>query len=130
MRVSFHFLYLAIALFAAKANADIIAFSGNECDGAEGENVPCLDECIDFNTRHSFRVLASGSHCVVAFQDAGCTIPVGSISNSGGGQCSNVNTGTTVLGLKCSPNSVCDTIASGNSTIKGVALPGPSSAVP
>ncbi|PPQ65705.1 hypothetical protein CVT26_000322 [Gymnopilus dilepis] len=124
--------YLFIALFVAKSSGDIVAFSGSSCDGDEGDNVPCQDECIDFNTRHSFRVLASGTHCVVAFEDGACSIPVGSIENSGGGHCSNVNTGTTVLSLRCSPNSACDTVAPANLTahIKSAAFHGPYSAEP
>ncbi|KAF8882776.1 hypothetical protein CPB84DRAFT_1659569, partial [Gymnopilus junonius] len=102
-------IYIALALFGANfpAKADIIAFTSDHCDGDEGENVPCSNECINFNLCHSFEVVAQGTHCVVAFQDSRCSIPVGVILNSGGGQCSNVNTGTTILSLRCSPNSIC-----------------------
>ncbi|KAF8882775.1 hypothetical protein CPB84DRAFT_1750838 [Gymnopilus junonius] len=129
MRISSTIVYVALALLGSKlpAKADIIAFTGDQCDGDEGENVPCSDECIDFNGRHSFEVVATGTHCVVAFEDGACSIPVGEFSNGGSGACSNVNTGTTVLSLRCSPNFVCDDIL-GNTTSLAKALPTLSSA--
>ncbi|KAF8960002.1 hypothetical protein BDZ97DRAFT_1642618, partial [Flammula alnicola] len=90
------------------AKADIVAFSGNECDGDEGSNVACDNTCIGFPSRHSFLVIAPGDHCVVFFEDSSCSNDVGSVVSPGGAvQCTNVNTGTPVGSISCSPNSVC-----------------------
>ena len=48
--------YFALAIALTGVNADILAFSGSECNGGEGENVPCDDSCVAFSNRHSFRV--------------------------------------------------------------------------
>ncbi|PPQ96214.1 hypothetical protein CVT26_005619 [Gymnopilus dilepis] len=104
--------FIITSLFGIAVRADLVAFTGSTCDGDEGKNVPCDDSCHLFTDRNSFVVLASGTHCVVIFEDTKCTVPVGLISNAGGGTCSrNVNTGTTMGSFRCSPNRVCDNAA-------------------
>jgi hypothetical protein len=46
----------AVVFSAIKVNADFIAWSGTNCDGSEGLNVPCDNTCFDFQGRHSFEV--------------------------------------------------------------------------
>lgn len=52
--------YLASAILSALApqvtQAGITAFSGGECDGDAGLDVPCDGSCHQFDERHSFRV--------------------------------------------------------------------------
>ncbi|KAJ7200937.1 hypothetical protein B0H12DRAFT_1036565 [Mycena haematopus] len=65
--------FTAAVLFAVlTVKADIIAWSGNTCDGGEGANITCDGTCIAFDGRHSFEVVTGGSHCVVLFEDDGC----------------------------------------------------------
>lgn len=45
-----------VAYMAVPSAADIIAFSGSECDGDEGLNVPCDGSCHQFTGRESFEV--------------------------------------------------------------------------
>ena len=48
---------VAAALFALNVAAqDVIAWSGDSCNGDEGADVPCSGECISFDGRHSFEV--------------------------------------------------------------------------
>lgn len=50
---------LAVALgymAAVPAKADIIAWSGSNCNGAEGGDVPCDGNCFDFTGRQSLEV--------------------------------------------------------------------------
>ena len=54
---SFTFSVVAAALLAVlSVNADLIAWSGNTCDGDQGNNVPCDGSCHQFGGRHSFEV--------------------------------------------------------------------------
>ena len=47
---------VGLLMTAVQVTADIVAFSGDLCDGGQGDNVPCDDKCNDFLGRHSFRV--------------------------------------------------------------------------
>ncbi len=47
---------IALLFEASPTNADVIAFSGSTCDGNEGANVACQDECIKASNRHSVLV--------------------------------------------------------------------------
>ncbi|KAJ7084200.1 hypothetical protein C8R44DRAFT_651559, partial [Mycena epipterygia] len=56
-RMQFATLTLVAVLLAIQAKAqDIIAWSGNTCNGAEGLEVSCDGTCFDFNGRHSYEV--------------------------------------------------------------------------
>ncbi|KAI0748186.1 hypothetical protein C8Q80DRAFT_1270624 [Daedaleopsis nitida] len=110
------FAYLASALILAflpqSAHAGITAFSGDNCDGGVGANVPCDGSCISFSGRHSFRVDGgSGGHCVTVFEDAHCGAgaggPVFVFPNEDGG-CQNVNTGTDIQSFLCSSGNFCE----------------------
>ncbi|KAF8817362.1 hypothetical protein BYT27DRAFT_7217863 [Phlegmacium glaucopus] len=79
MRFTTALFVLTVTL--TSVNADIVGFSGNDCTGAEGANVPCDNSCHQFGGRNSFQVLAS---------DTACSEDVGLISNDGSGSCSNV----------------------------------------
>lgn len=90
---------LLSALAPQAAHAGITAFSGSECDGDAGLDVPCDGSCHQFDERHSFRVRicifplptsraslgddstdcdhvqvdsGTGDHCVTVFEDPGC----------------------------------------------------------
>ncbi|PPQ93406.1 hypothetical protein CVT25_004723 [Psilocybe cyanescens] len=105
-------LSLILVTLVSISKADIVAFSGNTCDGNGGSNVKCDGKCIGFSGRHSYRVFPAGNHCVTYFQNNGCSVNVGSAQNPGNGACSNVNTGTAVNSIRCSPNNVCQFSAS------------------
>ncbi|KAI0820079.1 hypothetical protein BC628DRAFT_1331343 [Trametes gibbosa] len=105
--------YLAAAIASALApqvaHAGVTAFSGSNCDGNVGLNVPCDGSCHKFDDRHSFRVdSGTGDHCVTVFVDEGCP------SDGQGfplphqeGQCQNVNTGTNIRSFLCSKDTFC-----------------------
>ena len=46
----------ALAIILTGVNADIVAFSGSNCDGDEGANVKCDNSCHSFGNRHSLLV--------------------------------------------------------------------------
>ncbi|KAJ7586996.1 hypothetical protein C8J56DRAFT_787254 [Mycena floridula] len=97
---SFTFVVAAV-LVALKVNADIIAWSGDSCNGDEGGNAPCDGSCIPFGGRHSFEVVAGGSHCVTLFQGSGCSGEAFNFGRETTGQCINVNTGTDIESFTC-----------------------------
>ncbi|GJJ12996.1 hypothetical protein Clacol_007245 [Clathrus columnatus] len=106
----------AVILSVSIVHGDVIAFSGSTCDGGEGSNVPCQEQCIHASGRHSaltpllrfiVQVVADGPHCLTFYEDGGCSINVGEVVNPGGASCTNINTGTDVNSFKCSPNGVC-----------------------
>ncbi|OJT11879.1 hypothetical protein TRAPUB_11567 [Trametes pubescens] len=105
--------YLASALLSTLApqvaQAGITAFSGSQCDGNAGLNVPCDGSCHKFDDRHSFRVDSNtGDHCVTVFEDPGCPVDgQGAILAHQTGQCQNVNTGTNVRSFVCAKDSTC-----------------------
>ncbi|KAJ7595265.1 hypothetical protein C8J56DRAFT_883484 [Mycena floridula] len=47
-------VFVAVFVAALNVNGDIIAWSGDACNGAEGANVACNGGCISFDGRHSF----------------------------------------------------------------------------
>ncbi|KAJ7826257.1 hypothetical protein B0H13DRAFT_1657604 [Mycena leptocephala] len=108
---------LAAVVLAIQANAQqIIAFSGDTCNGGQGGEVPCDGTCFDFTGRHSYEVSSadflnqgnadvdyrflvprhlspsSGSDCT------GQEFPFGP---DPAGQCINVNTGTAISTFSC-----------------------------
>ncbi|KAJ7263127.1 hypothetical protein B0H12DRAFT_1230978 [Mycena haematopus] len=111
----------AVLLAALTVKGDIIAWSGNSCNGDEGANVACNGACIAFDGRHSFevrltrlflqthnpQVVTGGSHCVVMFEDDGCVGETFQFGPETEGNCINVNTGTPIGSFTCSPNSSC-----------------------
>ncbi|KAJ7705278.1 hypothetical protein B0H17DRAFT_920093 [Mycena rosella] len=101
-------IVLAITLYmrAVPSKADVIAWSGDSCNGAEGGDVPCDGTCFDFTNRHSLEV-ARGGHCLRVFEDTSCTEKVAEYGNQGGGECVNINTGTPVRSFRCNIGSSC-----------------------
>ncbi|GAW01878.1 hypothetical protein LENED_003498 [Lentinula edodes] len=95
-----HFISFSATILAAisysKVFGDFIAWSGNACDGDEGLNVPCDNGCDGFEGRHSFEVVASGTHCVTFYEDEGCGGEHFFFSGEGNSECINVNTGTSI----------------------------------
>ncbi|KAJ6600802.1 hypothetical protein B0H10DRAFT_1824402, partial [Mycena sp. CBHHK59/15] len=85
------------------ANTDVVAWSGNTCNGAEGGDVACDGTFWDFTNRH----LIERGACVSVFEDKSCEERVGTYQNQGGGSCVNVNTGTTVQSFKCFAGNTC-----------------------
>ena len=136
MRFSMTLTFVAAVLTPLGVRGGITAFSGNSCDGAVGDNVPCDGSCHQFDERHSFRVRifpppesrasleddftdgdhvqvdgGTGTHCVTVFVDPGCPRDAmgfeQSFFKSQTGQCTNVNTGTNARSFLCAPDSTC-----------------------
>ncbi|KAJ7581915.1 hypothetical protein C8J56DRAFT_958517 [Mycena floridula] len=103
--LSFTKVSVLVAVFFAAlgVNADIIAWSGDACNGAEGLNVACNGGCIAFDGRHSFEVVSGRNECVVLFEGDGCTGEAFNFGSEVSGQCINVNTGTPIGSFSCSP---------------------------
>ncbi|KAK6981554.1 hypothetical protein R3P38DRAFT_3293664 [Favolaschia claudopus] len=99
MRFTLTALITAVLALNAQA-ANLIAFSGETCDGAEGKEVGCNGECISFSGRHSFTILG-GSANVVAFSFEGCKGPALELGILGAGTCTHVNTGGAVGAILC-----------------------------
>ncbi|KAJ6470953.1 hypothetical protein C8R45DRAFT_1014967 [Mycena sanguinolenta] len=105
---SFTASLIAAVLFAATVvKGDFVAFSGETCDGDEGNNVPCDGSCHSFDGRHSFEVVADGTHCVAMFEDDGCVGQIFEFGVEPEGECINVNTGTPIGSFTCSASSTC-----------------------
>ncbi|KAJ7581604.1 hypothetical protein C8J56DRAFT_793202 [Mycena floridula] len=99
---AFTFIFAAV-LVALKVNGDLVAFSGDSCDGNEGNDAPCDGSCISFSGRHSFEVTASSNRCVTLFQNGGCTGESFNFGSEAPGECINVNTGTDIESFSCVP---------------------------
>lgn len=52
-------LAVCVALAPSTVTAGFTAWSGDACDGDQGEDVGCAGECGIFTDRHSFRVCLS-----------------------------------------------------------------------
>ncbi|KAJ7926109.1 hypothetical protein B0H13DRAFT_1862618 [Mycena leptocephala] len=64
---------LAAVVLAIQANAQqIIAFSGDTCNGGQGGEVPCDGTCFDFTGRHSYEIFSSTAS-VSLFSGSDCT---------------------------------------------------------
>ncbi|KAF9479150.1 hypothetical protein BDN70DRAFT_807527 [Pholiota conissans] len=100
--VSFVLLHLGFL-----CRADIVAFTGTQCDGNAGSDVACDGSCHSFSTRHSFQVGATGSHCVTAYLNANCDTLVGVYQDQGNSACVHVNTGTSVQSFRCASSNTC-----------------------
>lgn len=101
---------LFICLQPTFVNAGITAFSGNNCDGGVGADVPCDGRCIAFSGRHSFRVDAgSGGHCVTFYADSSCPSGGGNgFFPNQNGQCTQVTLGTgTANAMRCVQDENC-----------------------
>ncbi|EJD44450.1 hypothetical protein AURDEDRAFT_166540 [Auricularia subglabra TFB-10046 SS5] len=92
-------LSLAALLAAVPAHA-FIAWSGNSCDGAQGNTVPCDASCRDFTGRHSFNAQMGGGSCVSMYTAPGCNGARFNFTGIGS-QCINVNTGTDIRSFQC-----------------------------
>ncbi|KAF8192919.1 hypothetical protein BJ912DRAFT_249767 [Pholiota molesta] len=101
------FLLISVSHLDVLCRADIIAFSGTLCDGDAGSDVACDGSCHSFSTRHSFQVVATGAHCVTAFQNANCDTLVGVFQGQGNSSCVHVNTGTSVQSFICAADNIC-----------------------
>ncbi|KAK7014421.1 hypothetical protein R3P38DRAFT_2638782 [Favolaschia claudopus] len=100
--------FIAAALVVAGiVHGDIIAWSGDSCNGAEGGNVACDATCIGFEGRHSFEVVSGGSHCVTMFVGQNCDGQAFAFGPETAGNCINVNTGTPIQTFRCSPDTSC-----------------------
>ncbi|EJD44459.1 hypothetical protein AURDEDRAFT_166548 [Auricularia subglabra TFB-10046 SS5] len=97
--------FVALAIAAALPANAFIAWSGDACNGAQGNNVPCDGSCHAFGGRHSF-VAGDGNHCVAMFRNGGCTGQRFNFTNQGNG-CTNVNTGTDIQSFRCFAGSGC-----------------------
>ncbi|KAJ7193257.1 hypothetical protein GGX14DRAFT_478894 [Mycena pura] len=92
---------LLAALLTIQVNAqDIIAWSGDDCNGSEGLEVACDGTCFDFTGRHSYEVLG-GSGTVSLFVGSGCTGQEFTFGPDPSGECINVNTGTSISTFRC-----------------------------
>ncbi|EJD48696.1 hypothetical protein AURDEDRAFT_162151 [Auricularia subglabra TFB-10046 SS5] len=99
MRVSA--LIVAAVALAMPAQA-FIAWSGDHCDGDQGNSVPCDGSCHSFAGRHSF-IAGFRNRCVSLYRESNCQGQRFNFSQAGaeGLQCTNVNTGTNILSFRC-----------------------------
>ncbi|KAF9564512.1 hypothetical protein CPC08DRAFT_248293 [Agrocybe pediades] len=96
-------LILAVGL-SGFCNADtVVANSGKECDGNEGNTIQCDGSCHSFANRLSLFLSGSNAHCITYFENNDCT-QLSGLSRVEANTCSNVNTGTQVNSFQCSPN--------------------------
>ncbi|KAF7361351.1 hypothetical protein MSAN_01167800 [Mycena sanguinolenta] len=109
------FAFVALAL-ALKANAQFTAFSGDECTGSRGLDVPCDGTCDDFTGRKSFEIDATApniARCITVYSDNACQHPVSRWNSTGPtgsakpGICIEVSTGTPQLSFTCASNVNC-----------------------
>ncbi|KAJ7705277.1 hypothetical protein B0H17DRAFT_1126138 [Mycena rosella] len=70
----------------AGTRADVMAWTGDSCNGAEGGDVLCDRTCFDFTIRHSLETVAGGGHCRRVSEDTSCTEEVATFRNQGGGE--------------------------------------------
>ncbi|KAJ7103764.1 hypothetical protein C8R44DRAFT_715833 [Mycena epipterygia] len=96
-----------LSMLLIRATADVVGWSGNNCNGDEGLDVACDGTCFDFTGRHSIETIVSGSHCVAVFEDGFCGEEVAVFLNQGGGSCVTVSTGTTVNSFQCFAGNTC-----------------------
>ncbi|KAJ6493301.1 hypothetical protein C8R45DRAFT_1095803 [Mycena sanguinolenta] len=110
------FVALALAIFSMEANAQFTAFSGDECTGNPGADVPCNGACDDFSGRRSFVIDATApniARCITVYSDNACQHPVSRWNSTGPtgsakpGICIEVSTGTPQLTFTCSSNVNC-----------------------
>ncbi|KAJ7195739.1 hypothetical protein B0H12DRAFT_1298380 [Mycena haematopus] len=105
---SFTTSIIAAVLFVTlTVKGDIIAWSGDSCNGDEGSNVACNGACIAFDGRHSFEVCSTRLFLHTYFQDDGCVGESFQFGPETEGNCINVNTGTPIGSFTCSSNSAC-----------------------
>ncbi|KAJ7912463.1 hypothetical protein B0H13DRAFT_1613554, partial [Mycena leptocephala] len=90
-------------VLAIQANAQqIIAFSGDTCNGGQGGEVPCDGTCFDFTGRHSYEIIDFSSTATVSlFSGSDCTGQEFPFGPDPAGQCINVNTGTAISTFSC-----------------------------
>ncbi|EJD37763.1 hypothetical protein AURDEDRAFT_173144 [Auricularia subglabra TFB-10046 SS5] len=95
-----------LALLAATPTNAFIAWSGDNCTGVQGANLPCDGTCFAFNGSHSFTASTPGiAHCVAFYVTSGCTgQPRVNITNQSD-QCTKVNTG--VNSFRCFAGAAC-----------------------
>ncbi|KAF7328745.1 hypothetical protein MVEN_02503200 [Mycena venus] len=112
---AFAFVALALTIFSMRVNAQFTAFSGNECTGDVGADVPCNNVCDDFSGRQSFRIDADApaiDRCITVYSDNACQNPVSRWNGTGStgarpGICIEVSTGTPQLTFTCASNVNC-----------------------
>ncbi|KAJ7801582.1 hypothetical protein B0H14DRAFT_3489340 [Mycena olivaceomarginata] len=92
---------LAAAFLAIQVDAtQLVAFSGNKCNGAKGGSASCNGGCVSFSGRHSYK-LSGSSAKVQLFTGSGCTGQKFTLGPDPAGECINVNTGTTINSFRC-----------------------------
>ncbi|KAJ6470944.1 hypothetical protein C8R45DRAFT_836687 [Mycena sanguinolenta] len=107
-------LIAAVLVAAIVARGDIIPWSGNACNGDEGNNVPCDGNCHSFDGIssldgiHSFEVVTGGTHCLTLFEDDGCFVETLQVDLGAEGECLGVSTGTPIRSFTCSASSLCE----------------------
>ncbi|KAJ6556198.1 hypothetical protein B0H19DRAFT_994462 [Mycena capillaripes] len=101
---------VAFTVLCMKANADIITYTGDECQAEASVDFLCDGLCRSFANRRSFRVDVPGNHCVTIYQDAVCKNPVTAFGNPPAAQgiCIEVSTGTPQLSFTCASNTNCN----------------------
>ncbi|KAF9062853.1 hypothetical protein BDP27DRAFT_1233022 [Rhodocollybia butyracea] len=97
-------LLAVLYMITNSAAQNLVAWSGNACDGDEGDSVPCDGSCHQFGGRHSYEasIVSSGTFCATLFEDTGCTGEAFFFNASPEGECINVNTGTDIESFSCS----------------------------
>ncbi|KAJ6454842.1 hypothetical protein C8R45DRAFT_846186 [Mycena sanguinolenta] len=93
--------FLAVILVVQVNAKHLVAWSGSDCNGAEGLKVSCDGTCNSFSGRHSFKALGS-SATVKLFSGADCTKEKFTFGPERAGECINVNTGTPITSFRCS----------------------------
>ncbi|EJD45116.1 hypothetical protein AURDEDRAFT_165657 [Auricularia subglabra TFB-10046 SS5] len=103
-----HFASFAVfALLTAVPTNAFIAWSGDACNGDQGDTVSCDGTCFPFGGRHSFKAGTAGaSHCVSFWVNSGCTGQRFNFTNQQD-QCTNVNTGTAINSFRCFHGAGC-----------------------
>ncbi|EJD44449.1 hypothetical protein AURDEDRAFT_166539 [Auricularia subglabra TFB-10046 SS5] len=90
---------LAAVLAAVPAQA-FIAWSGDHCDGPQGNNVNLDGSCRSFGGRHSFN--AGSESCIKFYELGNCSGQRFTYENQGD-RCTNVNTGTDIAAFRAWP---------------------------
>ncbi|KAJ6584338.1 hypothetical protein B0H19DRAFT_1318184 [Mycena capillaripes] len=94
--------FVVVAALFSLHTANLIAFDGDSCNGAEGNEAPCDNSCIDFSNRHSFEIVSSSGYNVVLFENTDCTGEQFNFGFESPGNYINVNTSTSIGAFRCS----------------------------
>ncbi|EJD48690.1 hypothetical protein AURDEDRAFT_162145 [Auricularia subglabra TFB-10046 SS5] len=93
-------LVLTAAAMLPSARGDLIAWSGDQCNGAQGRDVLCgRGDCFSFVGRHSMAATLP-NRCVSMWTGTGCVGQRFNFTNVGT-SCLNINTGTNIQSFRC-----------------------------